>query len=126
MWNENAPLELLKEMPHVLTIENLSVIQEVIDKDKFINSQLQGCDLCGSYAPFCNGCDKSVQYPCAVSYVKMKQNEGMDVEIEELAEEPVPEEPVIREEQEPVRLETVAAPKSSGTKIRIAIARKKK
>lgn len=126
MWDENAPLELLKEMPHLLTIDNLSAIQEVIDKDKFINSQLQGGDLCGSYAPFCNGCDKSVRYPCAVSYVKMKQSEGMDVEIEqELAEEPVPVEPVIQEDPASVRLETVAAPKSSGTKIRIAIAKKK-
>ena len=79
MWNENAPLELLKDLPAVLNEANLARLQQVIDYDKFINSAECGCDLCGSYAPFCEGCDKCVQYPCAVAYVKMKQAEGMDV-----------------------------------------------
>lgn len=82
MWNENAPLELLKGMPEVINDANLARIQDVIDIDKFVNSSECGYDLCGTYAPFCNGCDKSVQYPCAVSYIKMKQTEGMGVKLE--------------------------------------------
>lgn len=141
MWDENAPLELLKEMPKVLTIDNLSKIQEVIDKDKYLNSLQLGGDLCGKYSPFCDWCDKTVKYPCAVAYVKMMQQEGMDVEIgempyvepvaavaaEEKAEEPY-EEPAVTEEieQEPVAEQEEPAPaKSSGNRIRIAIARKK-
>ena len=87
MWNENAPLELLKDLPAVLNEANLARLQQVIDYDKFINSAECGCDLCGSYAPFCEGCDKCVQYPCAVAYVKMKQAEGMDIKIQSEIEE---------------------------------------
>ncbi len=87
MWNENAPLELLKELPAVLNEANLARLQQVIDYDKFINSSECGYDLCGQYAPFCEGCDKTVQYPCAVSYVKMKQAEGMDIKIQSEVEE---------------------------------------
>ena len=94
MWNENAPLELLKDLPAVLNEANLARLQQVIDYDKFINSAECGCDLCGSYAPFCEGCDKCVQYPCAVSYVKMKQAEGMDIKIQSEVEEVLSEAPV--------------------------------
>lgn len=110
MWDENAPLELLKDMPKVLSVENLAKIQEVIDKDKYINSYEMGCDLCGRYAPFCGGCDKNVQYPCAVAFVKMAHESGMEVEIEEI---PYLNQPV-QEEKKP-----------SGRRIRIAIARRK-
>lgn len=109
MWDENAPLELLKEMPQVLTVENLCRIQEVIDKDKYINSMERQQDLCGQYAPFCDNCDKNVQYPCAVAYVKMMQANGMNVEIECNATDEVKEE----------------LPPKTTKKIRIAIARKK-
>lgn len=112
MWNENRPLELLKEMPQVLTAENLTQIQQVIDDDKFLNSQVLKKDLCGSYAPFCKNCDKSVPKPCAVAYVRMKIKEGMEVSMENIPSE-APE-PVVVEE------EVKTAPK----KIRIAIARK--
>lgn len=130
MWDENAPLELLKEMPKVLTVENLCKIQEVIDKDKYLNSLQLGGDLCGSYAPFCDTCIKAVKYPCAVAYVKMMQQKGMEVEIERVAyvSEPVAE-PVIEPIAEPVveeeKKEEEPAIKTSGKKIRIAIARKK-
>ena len=97
MWNENAPLELLKELPAVLNDANLARLQQVIDYDKFINSTECGYDLCGQYAPFCEGCDKCVPYPCAVSYIKMKQAEGMDVkiqsEVEDVLSEPAEEQP---------------------------------
>ncbi|MGN0804783.1 MAG: hypothetical protein ACI4MS_05315 [Candidatus Coproplasma sp.] len=107
MWNENAPLELLKTMPNVLTEENLANIQSVIDVDKYENSYQLGQDLCGTYAPFCNGCDKTVNCPCAVAYVKMKQAEGMDVAIAET--------------------KTEAKPKKTTTKkTRVAVAKKKK
>ncbi|MGN0824040.1 MAG: hypothetical protein ACI4MB_03100 [Candidatus Coproplasma sp.] len=126
MWDENAPLELLKEMPKVLTIENLCKIQEVIDKDKYLNSIQQGGDLCGSYAPFCETCIKAVKYPCAVAYVKMMQQKGLEVEIEKVA---YASEPAVEPVAEPVAVEEEKKEettiKTSGKKIRIAIARKK-
>ncbi len=90
MWNENGPLELLKELPQVLTADNLAQIQKVIDDDKYINSKVLDGDLCGQYAPFCHNCDKSVDNPCAVAYVRMKIKEGMDVQMQDIASE-VPE-----------------------------------
>ncbi|MBE7088211.1 MAG: hypothetical protein E7370_01620 [Clostridiales bacterium] len=83
MWNENLPLELLKDMPTELNEENTAKIQRVIDVDKYKNSEWKGYDLCGEYAPFCKGCDKWIPYPCAYSYIKMKQAEGMEVKINE-------------------------------------------
>ncbi len=106
MWNENAPLELLKDMPKTLSDENLIALQEVIDKDKYINSCQLGRDLCGSYAPFCENCNKYVKYPCAVAYVKMKIAEGMEIDVVET--------PIDREE------------KPAKKRIRIAIARRKR
>ncbi len=112
MWNENGPLELLKEMPNVLTAENLSQIQQVIDNDKFLNSQTLKEDLCGLYAPFCKNCDKTVPKPCAVAYVRMKIKEGMDLKMEDHpSEAPVAEE--------------APSEKQPSKKIRIAIAKRK-
>lgn len=79
MWNENAPLELLKGMPHDLDQKNLDEIQKVINDDKFINSMCLGRDLCGEYAPFCQYCKKTTMTPCALAYVNMKIAEGMDI-----------------------------------------------
>lgn len=112
MWNSEAPLKLLSEMPAQLNIENLKDIQRIIDIDKYENSRNLGRDLCGEYAPFCEFCDKHVKYPCAVAYVKMKQTEGMELEIAATDEELSVE----KEEN------TAEAPKKY---IRIAIARKK-
>ena len=83
MWNSQAPLQLLLSMPRTLNKENLINLQQVIDVDKIINSQRLKRDLCGEYAPFCDFCNKKLQYPCAQAYVKMKQSEGLDVEVEE-------------------------------------------
>lgn len=94
MWNSQAPLQLLLSMPNTLSKENLINLQAVIDVDKIINSQRLKRDLCGEYAPFCDFCDKSLQYPCAHAYVKMKQSEGLDVEIDKA----VFEEAVVKEE----------------------------
>ncbi len=81
MWDSEAPLKLLKTMPAQLNKENLRVIQEIIDVDKYKNSMRLKRDLCGEYAPFCENCNKNAIYPCAVAYVKMKQAEGMEIEI---------------------------------------------
>jgi len=111
MWNSEAPLKLLSEMPAQLNIENLQQIQQLIDVNKYENSEELGRDLCGGYAPFCELCDKHVKYPCAVAYVKMKQAEGMELEIAATDEE-------LSVEEE----NTAETPKKY---IRIAIARRK-
>jgi hypothetical protein len=135
MWNENAPLELLKELPDVLNEANLARIQSVIDYDKFINSNECGYDLCGSYAPFCNGCDKAGSTPCAVAYIKMKQAQGYKVRI---ANQPAPEQiveeiptmtteekhEVVQEAKEKKEEKVETAPTKKKA-IRIAVARKR-
>ena len=133
MWNSQEPLKLLLSMPTQLTRENVENLQAVIDVDKIINSQKYRRDLCGEYAPFCDYCDKSVRYPCAHAYVKMKQAEGLDVEVPdevynslkieaEVVEEAAPvEDEVIEEEVEEVVEVTEEAPKK---RIRIAVAKK--
>lgn len=82
MWDEYTPLQLLKTMPRKLNQENLSKIQMVIDADKYKNSLVSGFDLCGIYAPFCRGCDKTSIYPCAIAYIRMMQADGMNIEID--------------------------------------------
>jgi len=82
MWDNNAPLQLLKTMPSRLNQENLEKIQLLIDADKYKNSIISGFDLCGIFAPFCRGCDKTSIYPCAVSYIRMLQAQGMNIEID--------------------------------------------
>lgn len=138
MWNENAPLELLAVKSKDLTEENLSEIQGIIDWDKYINSSIMHMDLCGSYAPFCDGCDKSQKYPCALAYINMKKAEGMDITLqsetareeevsvgEQVAEQPIEAENLEAEKVvEDVPVYNVQ-PKRIG-KIRIAIARRKR
>lgn len=87
MWDENKVLELLKDMPQVLTDENLCEIQEIIDDNKYWNSRKLKHDLCGTYAPFCKICDKTVLTPCAVAYVRMKNAEGMKLSMENISNE---------------------------------------
>lgn len=128
MWNSQEPLKLLLSMPAQLTRENIENLQAVIDVDKIINSQKLKRDLCGEYAPFCDYCDKSVRFPCAHAYVKMKQSEGLDVEVpeevynslkieQEAVEEVAPAEETETEEVN----EEEEAPKK---RIRIAVAKK--
>ena len=90
MWNENGTLELLQGMPKVLTSKHLADIQQVIDNEKFINNDKVRDELCGQYAPFCANCDRSVEKPCAVAYVRTKIKEGMEIEMEGIPSE-VPE-----------------------------------
>lgn len=81
MWNSEAPLKLLKYMPDRLARVHLKDIQAVIEEDRIIQSKNDN-EYCDDYAPICNYCDKSSQYPCAVAYIRMKQAEGMPVEID--------------------------------------------
>lgn len=126
MWNSQEPLKLLLSMPTQLTRENVENLQAVIDVDKIINSQKYGRDLCGEYAPFCDYCDKSVRFPCAHAYVKMKQAEGLDVEVPEEVynslkiEQEAVEEAAPAEEVE----ETVEEDEKPKKRIRIAVAKK--
>lgn len=128
MWNSQEPLKLLLSMPTQLTRENVENLQAVIDVDKILNSQKYGRDLCGEYAPFCDYCDKSVRFPCAHAYVKMKQAEGLDVEVPEEVynslkiEQEVVEEAAPAEEAEVE--ETVDEEEKPKKRIRIAVAKK--
>lgn len=136
MWDENKTLEVLKDMPTVLSDENLFAIQKVIDDDKYWNSKKLKQDLCGIYAPFCKMCDKSVLTPCAVAYVRMKIAEGMQLQMENVPTEideseiiaPVPEvEQTIEEAEEVVEEEPVyeEQPVVESKKIRIGVGYRK-
>ena len=68
-------------MPSRLGKEELEKLQAVLEADKYKNSLISGFDLCGMYAPFCRGCSKASIYPCAVAYVNMMKESGMDVDV---------------------------------------------
>lgn len=124
MWNSQEPLKLLLTMPTHLTGENVQNLQAVIDVDKMLNSQRLKRDLCGEYAPFCDFCDKSVRYPCAHAYVKMKHAEGLNVEVPEEVYNSFKLEEAEKEiavAEETVSEAVVEAPKK---RIRIAVAKK--
>ncbi len=124
MWNSEAPLKLLMSLPAQLDIESLKAIQQVIDDDKYINSEILNNDLCGSYAPFCQNCDKGIlKYPCAVAYVKMKQAEGVQVEIAATEEELAVEETPVEEPVETYAEQPAAEPQTDKKYIRIATAK---
>lgn len=100
MWDSNSPMQLLQSMPKKLTKENLEKLQLVLDADKYKNSLVSGFDLCGMYAPFCRGCQKTSIYPCAIAYVNMMRANGMDVEID--ARPVLAQDNIAVEEQQPV------------------------
>ena len=81
MWDNSTPLELLKTMPKVLENEHLEKLNRLLEADKYKNQLLSGTDLCGKYAPICEGCDKEKKYPCAVAYVNYLKEQGMDIDI---------------------------------------------
>ncbi len=125
MWNSQKPLELLLSMPSTLNKENIINLQAVIDVDKIINSQIHNRDLCGEYAPFCDFCDKNLSYPCAHAYVKMKQSEGLDVEVaQEVFEEDAAPAPV--DEPAEVVIEEPIQEKEVNKGIRICQLRRKR
>ncbi len=124
MWNSEAPMKLLEQMPARLNMANLERLQQVIDIDKYCASCEQGCDLCGEYAPFCSLCDKSLKCPCAVAYVKMRQAEGEFIEI--ATEEPVEEDatPCEAPVEEPAKEESKEEKIRNGIRIAKAVRRK--
>lgn len=125
MWNSQEPLKLLLSMPTQLTKENVENLQAVIDVDKIINSQKFGRDLCGEYAPFCDYCDKSVRFPCAHAYVKMKHAEGLDVEVPEEVYNSLKIEQTVVEEAAPAEEEEeIVEEEKPKKRIRIAVAKK--
>ena len=110
MWDSSTPLEILKSMPKVLEKEHLEKLELLLEADKYKNQILSGTDLCGTYAPICEGCDKEKQYPCAVAYVNYLKEQGMDIDIATEEEESVAEEvETVTEEEETVTEETESA-----------------
>lgn len=87
MWDENKVLELLKDMPQILSDENLCEIQKIIDDDRYWDNRNFKKDLCDNYAPFCKICDKTVLTPCAVAYVRTKIKGGAPLRMENIASE---------------------------------------
>ena len=133
MWDSSTPLEILKSMPKVLENEHLEKLELLLEADKYKNQLLSGTDLCGTYAPICEGCDKEKKYPCAVAYVNYLKEQGMDIDIATEEEETVTEEAEIAEEEQPVEPpaeieeEDKTLEKPEGKRIiRIATARKRR
>ncbi len=137
MWDNVTPLQLLKSMPKVLEKEHLAILQNLFGADKYKNQIVSGeGDLCGQYAPFCNECDKSNEFPCAIAYVNFMKAQGMDIEI---ASDGEPFENTIEDNTENFDDDVASAAdnetvgdviedseeKTEKVKIRIAIARKK-
>ena len=128
MWDNSTLLQLLNSMPKTLEKQHIEKLQMLIDADKYKNQLISGFDLCGQYAPFCYECDKNVNYPCAVAYVKYMKAQGMDIEISQsVFGEKVEDsaEQLVNEAESEVEKTTDNAVANEKTKIRIAIARKK-
>ena len=149
MWDNITPLKLLETMPENLEDEHLEKLQMLLEADKNKNQIFSGTDLCGAYAPFCEGCNKENKYPCAVAYLnylKEQRESEIPAEIQNDEAEPVTEEqsPAIdtveeqqsatdNAEEQPQAIEEVkevieevkTEEEPQKTKIRIAIARKK-
>ena len=105
-WNNNTPMELLSQAPDFFTESNRETIQAIIDNDKIICSTMLGYDVCGTYAPFCAVCEKSLKTPCAVAYIRWRQAEEILLEAacscdgpqaEERVENVMAEEPHVEE-----------------------------
>jgi hypothetical protein len=58
-------------------------LQNKLDIQKWIDSQRENRDLCGSY-DFCSKCNKSLENPCAIAYTLFNT---IEEEIEEIDEE---------------------------------------
>ena len=141
MWDDITPLKLLETMPDNLEDEHLEKLQMLLEADKNKNQIFSGTDLCGTYAPFCEGCNKEDKYPCAtayLNYLKAQSDSEIPAEIQNEAEpvqeetaeqaqaiETVEEESPTVEEAGDVVEEVKAEEEPQKTKIRIAIARKK-
>ena len=151
MWDNITPLKLLESMPETLEDEHLAKLQLLLEADRYKNQIVNGADLCGTYAPICDGCDKGAQYPCAAAYLNYlkSQAEANEVEadipaedlknnaeeeiaeplskVDSIEEQPLPVEEAVEEVGE-VKSDIVSdepEPEQPKTRIRIAIARKR-
>ncbi|MCD8308706.1 MAG: hypothetical protein LUD19_02540 [Clostridia bacterium] len=68
MWNKDSVLGMLEGIP----AEDKQAIQDTIDSDKYINSEILNCDLCGSYASFCECCPLHSPTICAQMYAEYR------------------------------------------------------
>ncbi len=68
MWDETRPMKLIG----ALRYDSVSM-QHIIDTDKYVEAGKLGCDLCGSYAPFCELCNKEDATPCVTAYEASKR-----------------------------------------------------
>jgi hypothetical protein len=48
------------------------MLQEQLDKQKYIDSEKAEKDLCGTYA-YCYLCNKNNKYPCSTAFIKFKK-----------------------------------------------------
>lgn len=122
-YNNNMPLKMLEHMPASLTKSNLENIQSIIDRDKYACSTMLGSDLCGTYAPFCALCDKSILNPCAVAYIRMRIAQDVQLETAVSNDELTDEEEVSENKEVEQTEESVAEPPKK--RIRIATAKRK-
>ena len=44
-----------------------SELQEILERDKWMESERVGHDVCGEF-PYCTRCDKTDVHPCAAAY----------------------------------------------------------
>lgn len=51
-------------------------LQKNIDFKKYIESEMWGKDLCGTY-DFCKCCNKKNKFPCASAYKKLSKQMGV-------------------------------------------------
>lgn len=82
MWDNETPLKLLSTMPNTLEDKHLEKLQMLLEADKYKNQLVSGLDLCGTYAPFCDGCNKVNKYPCATAYINYLKTQGIDIQID--------------------------------------------
>ncbi|MCD8371720.1 MAG: hypothetical protein LUD27_00255 [Clostridia bacterium] len=68
MWNKESVMLMLEN----LGTKDKQAIQNAIDYDKYINSEILNADLCGSYAPFCACCPLHSSHLCAKMYAEYR------------------------------------------------------
>ena len=81
MWDNVTPLKLLETMPENLEEDDLVKLQLLLEADRYKNQIIAGTDLCGTYAPICEGCNKEGKHPCAVAYLNYIKGQGANTEV---------------------------------------------
>ena len=118
MWDNITPLKLLETMPENLEDDHLEKLQLLLEADRYKNQIIAGSDLCGTYAPICEGCNKEGKYPCAVAYLNYLKSQADDSkatsnapnEGNEIAEENEEPSPVVESVEPTPAIENVEEP----------------